>query len=115
MKRGDIVTVAASGDYGKPRPALIIQSDQISDTDSVLICLITSSIAPGVDYRRLLLDPTSANGLRAASQVMIDKILALPRSKIGSVIGRVDDAHMERISGLLALVTGLSDPPADSR
>lgn len=27
MRRGDIVTIALQGDYGKPRPALIIQSD----------------------------------------------------------------------------------------
>ena len=32
IKRGDIVTCALSGDYGKPRPAVVVQSDLFNKT-----------------------------------------------------------------------------------
>ena len=77
MKRGDIITVSARGDYGKPRPGVIVQSDLISSTDSVLVALITSgsTYAP---LLRLSLEPSSENKLKVTSQIMIDKILAFP-------------------------------------
>lgn len=36
MKRGDVVTVVLPGAFGKPRPALVIQSDLFADHPSVL-------------------------------------------------------------------------------
>ncbi|MHB8211101.1 MAG: type II toxin-antitoxin system PemK/MazF family toxin [Acidithiobacillus sp.] len=30
MNRGAVVVVALQGDYGKPRPALVVQSDMFS-------------------------------------------------------------------------------------
>ena len=87
MKRGDLITVAAAGDYGKPRPAIIVQSDYIPQTESILVALITSDIADTPLYR-LSLVPSDTNGLRAPSQIMIDKILAVPRAKCGGVIGQ---------------------------
>ncbi|HEV3076187.1 MAG TPA: type II toxin-antitoxin system PemK/MazF family toxin, partial [Thermoanaerobaculia bacterium] len=44
MRRGSIVVVAAKGPYtGKPRPALVVQSDLFNPThSSVTICPITS-------------------------------------------------------------------------
>lgn len=41
MQRGDIVTVSLPRDYGKPRPALVVQSDLLQELDSVLVCPIT--------------------------------------------------------------------------
>jgi mRNA interferase MazF len=40
MKRGDIVIAALRGDSGKPRPAVIIQSNRLVDVDSVRLCPI---------------------------------------------------------------------------
>ncbi len=44
IRRGDLVRVSLRGDYGKPRPALVIQSDLFAELDSIVICPITSSI-----------------------------------------------------------------------
>jgi len=63
MKRGDIVTAAAQGDYGKPRPAVVIQSDRLAETDSVLVCLITSELRDAL-FHRVPLEPTAETGLR---------------------------------------------------
>jgi mRNA interferase MazF len=88
MRRGDIVTVAAPGDYGKPRPAVVIQSDWLNDTDSVLVCLMTSTKRDTPIYR---LDVISSpvTGLREPSQIMADKIMAVRRDKCGPAIGRI--------------------------
>ena len=108
MKRGDIITVSAPGDYGKPRPALVIQSDSLKSTESVLVSLLISKIVDAPIYR-LLLKPTAQNGLKLESQIMVDKILACPRDKCGAVIGKIDKASIVALNNLLAVVIGLAD------
>jgi len=109
MKRGDVVTVAAAGDYGKPRPAVIVQTDALPAAHaSVVICQMTSeySDAPGF---RVAIDPTSQNGLRVRSQVMADKPVTVRRERIGSRVGRLDDKDISRLNVALAFVMGLAD------
>lgn len=108
MKRGDIVTVAPSGDYGKPRPAVVIQSDWLDGTDSILVCLLTSTLRDAPLFR-LTVEPSPANGLKTVSQVMVDKIMAVRRDKCGPVIGQFDDAAMLALNRLLSLVVGIAD------
>ncbi|CAI9416957.1 putative endoribonuclease MazF [Pleomorphomonas sp. T1.2MG-36] len=108
MKRGDLVTVAAQGDYGKPRPALVIQSDALDAADSVLVALLTSTLADAPLYR-LTLEPTADNGLKAVSQVMVDKVLAYPRAKCGPVIGRLSPQDMLALNNMLLVMIGLAD------
>ncbi|MDR3576837.1 MAG: type II toxin-antitoxin system PemK/MazF family toxin [Anaerolineaceae bacterium] len=106
MKRGDLVTVAVSGDYGKPRPALVVQSDALDGTDSVLVCLITTTLRDAPLYR-LPLPASDATGLRQASQVMVDKIFAVKRDKCGAVMGRIDAASLLALDRLLMFIVGV--------
>ena len=108
MKRGDIVTVAAPGDYGKPRPAVVVQSDLIVGTDSVLVSLITSTLR-NAPLLRITIVPSSENKLKVTSQIMIDKILAFPRSKCGKVIGQLNNSELLTLSQLLSVIFGLAD------
>lgn len=108
MRRGDIVIISAPGDYGKPRPAVIVQSDALDAADSVLVALFTTAITDAPLYR-LTVEPASANGLHAASQVMVDKILAYPRAKCGGVIGRLSGAEMLVLNMMLSVMMGLAD------
>ena len=108
MRRGEIVTVAVQGDYGKPRPAEVIQSDWLAETDSVLVCLLTSTVRETPLYR-LTVPSTPETGLQRVSQVMVDKIVAIRRDKCGPPIGRLDEAGMFALNRLLALVVGLAD------
>jgi mRNA interferase MazF len=108
-RRGDLVIVAASGAYtGKPRPAVVVQSDRLPPLDSVLVVLITSEIVDAPLYR-LSIAPTKANGLLEPSQVMVDKIVALPRDKCGHAIGRLDEAALIVLNRMLSTVLGLAD------
>ncbi len=105
MQRGDLVTVAVSGDYGKPRPALVIQTDHLPETDSVLICLVTTTLRAAPLFR-LPLPANKETGLLQPSQVMVDKIMAVRRDRCGARIGKVDGASMLALNRLLAFVVG---------
>lgn len=109
MKRGDIVVVAATGDYGKPRPAVIVQTDAFPETHgSVVICQMTSEIVDAPDFR-VTIEPNAASGLRARSQVMADKPVTVRRERIGQVIGHLSDGDLGRLNVALAFVLGLAD------
>lgn len=107
MRRGDLVTVAAPGDYGKPRPALVIQSDLFDALPSVALCLVTSELRNAPIFR-ITVDPSPDNGLRDISQIQIDKIVTVPRERVGSVIGRIDDATMLKVNRSLAVFAGIA-------
>ena len=99
MKRGTIVVVAARGAYaGKPRPALVVQSDLFNPTHaSVTVCPITSDCVDALLFR-LTLPPGSRTGLRQVSQVMIDKMVSVPRASISEEIGECDAREMEAVA-----------------
>ncbi len=103
MRRGQIVTVAAPGDYGKPRPALVVQSDLFDELPSVVICPLTTTLRDDADQFRLAVAPSPRNGLRQPSQIAIDKITVMPAAKIGAAIGSADDALLLRVNRALAL------------
>lgn len=109
MKRGDVVTVAAAGDYGKPRPAVIVQTDALPGAHaSVVVCQMTSDLSSAADFR-VTIEPTDANGLQTRSQVMADKPVTIRRERVGRVIGRLDSADIARLNIALAFVIGLAD------
>jgi len=108
MKRGDLVTIALQGDYGKPRPALIVQSDFFDKHPSVSVLPITSEIREAPLFR-FVLDPTKKNGLSKISQVMIDKVQSVPREKLSKVFGKATDLEMLEVERLLAVFLGLSE------
>ena len=109
MKRGDVVTVAASGDYGNPRPAVIVQTDALPAAHaSVVICQMTSECSDTPDFR-VTVDPTEKNGLRVRSQVMADKPVTVRRERIGRRVGHLDDKDILRLNVALAFVMGLAD------
>jgi mRNA interferase MazF len=103
MQRGQFVTVAVPGDFGKPRPALVVQSDLFAELPSVVVCPLTTTVRTDADQFRLEVEPSPRNGLRQLSQIAIDKITVIPADKIGAVIGRADDALLLRVNRALAL------------
>jgi mRNA interferase MazF len=109
MRRGDVVTVAAAGDYGKPRPAIVVQTDALpQEHASVVVCQLSSELANAPDFR-ITIEPTSENGLRLISQIMADKPVTVRRERIGRTIGRLDDRDLVRLGAALAFVMGLAD------
>jgi mRNA interferase MazF len=108
MSRGDVVIVAAPGDYGKPRPAVIVQSSAIPERHaSVIICPMTFKLAEA--DCRITIEPGPETGLPTRSQVMADKPVTIRRERIGRRIGRLGAADIGRLNVALALVMGLAD------
>ena len=106
LRRGDVVVVALQGDYGKPRPALVVQSDLFSAHSSVAILPITSELLAAPLFR-IGVEPSAGNGLRKPSQIMIDKTYTVAREKIGGRIGRLDDATLLQVNRSMMLWLGL--------
>jgi len=108
VRRGDVVIIAMQGDYGKPRPALVIQSDLFNDThSSTTVAPVTGTIVDAPLFRPTI-DPTNSNGLRSVSQIMVDKITAVRRDKVGITVGRLDDGTMVRVYRAIGLWLGLA-------
>ena len=108
MRRGDVLTVAASGDYAKARPAVIVQTDAFPDTHaSVVICQMTSELVDAPDFR-VTIEPGGGNGLRVRSQVMADKPVTVRRERIGRTIGHLSAEDIGRLNVALAFVMGLA-------
>ena len=107
MRRGDLVTIALQGDLGKPRPALVIQSDLFDAHPSVTILPVTSVLRDAPLFR-IVVQPSEGNGLSKPSQVMVDKPQSVAREKVGAVFGHLDDETMMAVNRALAIFVGVA-------
>jgi mRNA interferase MazF len=105
--RGDFVTIAVQGDFGKPRPALVIQADLFSDHSSITVLPLTSDLVDA-PLLRVTVQPTEYNGLQKSSQVMVDKAMTIRREKMGPPFGRIDLDTLVEIERRLALFVGIA-------
>ena len=105
--RGDFVTIAMQGDFGKPRPALVIQADQFDEHATVTLLLVTSALV-AAPLLRITVQPNAGNGLQKPSQVMIDKAMTVKRDKVGQSIGRIDADSMVQVERSLAVFFGIA-------
>lgn len=109
MRRGDVVVVALPGDLGKPRPAVVVQVDVLNENlRTVLLCPITS-FSSDPSFFRVAVEPTIENGLRLPSEIMVEKLQAANKSKLGNVIGRMDNQTMQKLGRSLLITLALAD------
>jgi mRNA interferase MazF len=114
MRRGEVWTVAGGKGYaGKPRPAVILQDDRFDATASITLCAFTTDPTDAPLFR-LLIEPDATNGLRAPCRLMVDKITTVPKSKVGSRIGRLGDEDILRLNRAVLVFLGLAAPRTGS-
>jgi mRNA interferase MazF len=106
LRCGDLVTIALQGDYGKPRPALIVQSDLFDEHPSVTILPVTSELRQ-LPLFRVPVAPSEANGLKKPSEIIIDKAQTVSRERIGEVLGHLDEEGILAVSRSLAVFLGV--------
>lgn len=107
MKRGSIWTVAGGGNYtGKPRPVVVVQDERFQDLNSITVCPMTSDVME-TGLVRPMIQPGPLNGLRVASQVMVDKITTVPKDRLGNAIGVLGDTEMVQIERALVVFLGI--------
>lgn len=108
MTRGEVWTAAAgSGHAGKPRPVVIVQDDRFDATASVPVCAFTTDPTEAPLFR-LRVEPDELNGLREPSSLMVDKLTTVPRSKLGTHVGRLSDEEMVRLGRAVLVFLGLA-------
>ena len=108
MRRGDVVTVVLPGDYGKPRPAVVVQADHFNDTHASITVVPVTSTLVNAPLFRLAVEPSAHNGLRVLSQVMVDKLASVRRERIGTVIGGLEPETLTRVNRAIALWLGIA-------
>lgn len=108
MRRGELWTAAGGKNYaGKPRPVLVVQDDRFDATDSITICPLTSDLTE-IPLLRIPVNADSASGLTQPSNIMVDKLTTMPRSKLGQHIGNVSDTDMLTLARALVVFLGLA-------
>ena len=105
MKQGDIIAVSLPGDYGKPRPAVIVQSDAFEHLNSVTVLPLTSHVL-SLERCRVVVNPTEQNGLQKVSQILVEKASTVPRDRAGQLIGRLSPEDISAVNRALALFLG---------
>ena len=115
MKRGEIWTVAGGAAYaGKPRPAVIVQDDRFDANDSIVVCPLTTDPTPAPIFR-LLVAPSARSGLRAACRLMVDNVTAVPRKRLGTLVGSLTSKEMKALNRALFIFLGLSESAREER
>ena len=107
MRRGDFVTIAMQDDFGKPRPALVIQADHFDEHATVTVLPVTSTLVDAPLFL-ITLVPDAANGLHKPSQVMVDKAMTVKRDKLGPAFGRIDVDALVELERCLAVFLGIA-------
>jgi mRNA interferase MazF len=107
LKRGDVVLVVLQGELGKPRPGVVVQTDELDALSSTIICPMSSHI-DAANRMRPVVDPTVQNGLLVRTQIMTDKLNTLRRDRVKRIIGTLDSDARERLDSALLLVLGLA-------
>lgn len=110
MRRGEVWTVSGGGDYtGKPRPVIILQDDRFDATDSIAICAFTTDPTEAPLFR-IPIEPNERNGLDAPSRIMVDKITTVRKSRLGLLVGRLDDEDLVRLNQAVLVFLGFATP-----
>jgi len=107
LKRGDVVLVVLQGELGKPRPAVIVQADELDASSSTIVCPMSSYI-DAANRMRPIIVPSIENGLLVRTQIMTDKLNTLRHDRIKRIIGTLDSDGCERLNSALLLVLGLA-------
>lgn len=105
--RGEFVTIAMQGDFGKPRPALVIQADPFNEHATVTVLPVTGTLV-GAPLFRITIQPNAENGLQKPSQVMVDKAMTVKRDKVGQAFGCIDADAMVEVERCLAVFLGIA-------
>lgn len=113
MTRGEVWTVAGGAAYvGKPRPAVVVQDDRFDANDSVIVCPVTTDPTPAPIFR-LPIKPSARNGLRSPSRLMVDKLTAVPRTRLGARVGSLTSDELKALNRALFVFLGLAETATD--
>jgi mRNA interferase MazF len=111
VRRGDIVLTVLPGDYGKPRPAVVVQGDGVIEVNygSIVVCPLTSDIDRSL-LIRVPVAPSAENGLDVPSEIMVEKLAGVSLKRLREVIGRLDGETQRKLDHALLVLLGFAEP-----
>lgn len=112
MKRGEIWSGIGDGYAGKPRPMLIIQSEEKLISESIVVVLVTSKDAKKPNDLRVRIEPSKINGLEQISFAMVDKITPIPIQKMDYKIGVLEDDIFHVVENAILEILGFNNTVA---
>jgi mRNA interferase MazF len=102
-ERGDVVLCVLSGDFGKPRPAVVVQSNLFNPSHaSITVCPLTTHLVDAPLFR-LSISPSQTNGLHADSQIMVDKLTSIKAEKVREAVGKLTKTQIARLDEAMKL------------
>lgn len=107
LSRGDLITIAVQGDYGKPRPAVVVQANVFLRLKSIMVLPLTSDTQAEANLFRVKVYPNHENCLRIISHVMVDKAMPIPADKIGKCFGKLSPSIMRDIDRCIVTLFGV--------
>lgn len=107
VRRGDVVLIVVPGELGKPRPAVVVQADELGSRRTVVVCPMSSE-TDETTILRPVIEATGETGLHSVSQIMTDKITAVRRDRIRRVLGSLRAVDVERLDRAILIVLGLA-------
>lgn len=105
--RGEIWTVAGGRYASKPRPALVIQDDRFRDVGSLTVIPLTSTLTDA-PLLRIPVEPSARTGLKAPSQLMIDKMTTIPRENVRQLVGHLTATELVDVERALMVFLGIA-------
>lgn len=109
LRRGDLVVAVFGREHGKPRPAVVVQADLFNASHTSLVLCPISSAQTGLGIFRLKLAAAETPGLRRDSEIMVDKLGAVERRRIGQRIGSLSNTQMQAVNTALRIWLDLAD------
>jgi mRNA interferase MazF len=84
-----------------------VQDDSFDGTSSITICAFTTNETPAPLYRPTI-EPNQRNGLRTSCRIMVDKIVSVPKARLGMRIGCLDDGDILQLNRAIVVFLGLA-------
>lgn len=107
LTRGDIVIAVFPGELGKPRPAVILQRDELLGLFSTILCCPMTTHLIDAPTLRPIIAPNAENGLQEVSQIMVEKLSPLRKDVIRQRIGQLSSGELKRLETALIHITGV--------
>ena len=102
MIRGNIVIARAPGEFTtKARPYVIVQSDEtVGESATVSLCPLTSLLS-GNSLIRIFVEARAANGLKRGSEIAVDLITTMRKSRIEEIVGCLTLVELANVDSAL--------------
>jgi mRNA interferase MazF len=90
---------------------VIVQDDRFDANDSIVVCPLTTDPTQASIFR-LSVQLGARSGLRAPCRMMVDKLTAVPRKRLGKLVGSLASEEVKALNRAIFVFLGLAETEA---